>query len=98
MNGRGFRLLGHSHQPSADSGCCHAGHRPTTSAPIVGNERFDGAEFLVDLREGGAAVMWLAWAGQWGLRAPVFKMGQQGLVAQGAGCEGTNNWGGLHLA
>lgn len=47
----------------------------------VDGERFDGAEFVVDFREGGAAVMWLALAGHRGLHAPVFKMGQQGLAA-----------------
>jgi len=63
---------------------------------MVGSEPFDGAEFLVDFREGGAAVMWLAPAGQWGVRAPVFKMGQQGFAAQAAGGESNNDCGGLH--
>ena len=65
---------------------------------MVGSEPFDGVEFLVDFREGGAAVMWLASARHWGLRAPVFKMGKQRLVAKAAGGEGNNDCGGLHQA
>lgn len=42
---------------------------------VLDGERFDGAEFLVDFREGAAALMCLALAGEWGLRAPVFEVG-----------------------
>jgi len=56
----------------------------------VGSEPFDGEELQIDFREGNAAVMWLAPAGQWGLRAPVFKMGQQGFAAKAAGGKGNN--------
>src|SRR5260370_41717442 len=65
---------------------------------MVGSEPFDGVEFLVDFREGGAAVMWLGSARHWGLRAPVFKMGKRRLVGKAAGGEGNNDCGGLHQA
>ena len=66
------------------------------SVPVLDGERFDGAEFLVDLRDGGGAVIWLASAGHRGLQAPVFKMGQQGLAAKAAGGEGDHDCRRLH--